>query len=170
MDRLGVSIRGSLCVFSVYFWHSEGWTPRNEALLEAVVDQANTTRHPWLVACDANPYPEDFEKSLWFQRNLMHVEASTCTTKRPQGEWIEKKTYNHVIACNSFRGKSSHMEVGSSCRRRRRSSYVHPEMMEELSRYGSLCVKGCEFFRCTFGTQPEERGRAGGSLEASQGY
>ena len=33
-------------------------------------------------ACDANMCPKDFEKSLWFQRNLLHVvvpkEASTC--------------------------------------------------------------------------------------------
>ena len=46
-----VNVRGGLRAFSVYFWHSEGWTPRNEALLEAVFMQAaNTTRHPWLVA------------------------------------------------------------------------------------------------------------------------
>ena len=32
-----VNVTGGLRVFSVYFWHSEGWTPRNEALL--------TTRH-----------------------------------------------------------------------------------------------------------------------------
>ena len=44
---------GGLRVFSVYFWHSEGWTTRNEALLEAVIKQA-ITRHPWLVVCDAN--------------------------------------------------------------------------------------------------------------------
>ena len=31
-----VNVRGGLRIFSVYFWHSEGWTPRNEALLEAV--------------------------------------------------------------------------------------------------------------------------------------
>ena len=30
-----VNVRGGLRVFSVYFWHSAGWTPRNEALLEA---------------------------------------------------------------------------------------------------------------------------------------
>ena len=53
--------RGGLRVFSVYFWHSEGWTPRNEALLEAVVKQANTTRHSRLVACDANTCPEDLK-------------------------------------------------------------------------------------------------------------
>ena len=41
------------CVFSVYFWRSEGWTPRYEALLEAVLKQARTTRHPWLIPRDA---------------------------------------------------------------------------------------------------------------------
>ena len=40
-----VNVRGGLRVFSVYFWHSEGWTPRNEAVLEAVLKQAKTTRH-----------------------------------------------------------------------------------------------------------------------------
>ena len=44
-----LNVRGGLRVFPVYFWHSEGWTPRNEALLEAVVKQAKTTRHQWLV-------------------------------------------------------------------------------------------------------------------------
>ena len=40
-----VNVRGSLRVFSLYFWHSEGWTPRSEALLEAVVKQARVTKH-----------------------------------------------------------------------------------------------------------------------------
>ena len=70
-----LNVRGGLRVFPVYFWHSEGWTPRNEALLEAVLKQARTTRHPWLIACDANMCPEDFAKSLWFQREQMHVVA-----------------------------------------------------------------------------------------------
>ena len=48
-----VRVRGGFRVFSVYFSYSEGWTPRNEALLEAVLKQARTTRHPWLIACDA---------------------------------------------------------------------------------------------------------------------
>ena len=61
-----VNVRGGLRIFAVYFWHSEGWTPRNEALLEAVLKQARTT-HQWLIAYDANMCPEDFEKSLWFQ-------------------------------------------------------------------------------------------------------
>ena len=68
MAQAWVNVRGGLRIFSVYFWHSEGWAPRNEALLEAVLKQASTTRHPWLTACEANMCPEDFEKSLWFQR------------------------------------------------------------------------------------------------------
>ena len=59
-----VNVRGGLRVFSVYFWHSEGWTLKNEALLEAFLKQAKTTRYPWLIACDANMCSEDFEKSL----------------------------------------------------------------------------------------------------------
>ena len=39
-----VNVRGSLRV-PVCFWHSEGWTPRSEALLEAVVKQARVTKH-----------------------------------------------------------------------------------------------------------------------------
>ena len=34
------NVRGSMWVLSVFFWHSEGWTPRNEALLEAVSKRA----------------------------------------------------------------------------------------------------------------------------------
>ena len=106
-----VNVRGGLRVFSVYFWHSEGWTPRNEALLEAVLKkQARTTRHPWLIACDANMCPEDFEKSLWFQRELMHVvapkEASTCRSNGPKDEWIERKltmSLRVVVSKEKFR-------------------------------------------------------------------
>ena len=96
-----VNVREGLRVFSVYFWHSEGWTPRNDALLEAVLKQTRATRHPWLIACGANMCPEDFEKSLWFRMEMMHVvapkEASTCRSKGPKEEWIER-TYDYVVA------------------------------------------------------------------------
>ena len=109
-----MNVRGALRVFSVFFWHSEGWTPRNEALLGAVLEQAKTTRHPWLIACDANMCPEDFEKSLWFQREQMHVvapkEASTCRSKSPKGEWIER-TYDYAIASGCLKGKILQVEV-----------------------------------------------------------
>ena len=88
-------------VFSVYFWHSEGWTPRNEVLLEAVLQRARVTSHSWLMAFDASMSPVEFQKSLWFQRNQMHVVApeksSTCRSNGTKGEWIETN-YDPVIA------------------------------------------------------------------------
>ena len=58
--------------------------------------------------------PEDVEKSLWFQRVQMHVvapkDASTCRSKGPKGEWIER-TCDFVIASGSLQGKISQMEV-----------------------------------------------------------
>ena len=35
-----LNMRGGMRIFSVYFQHSAGWTPRNEALLEAVLKRA----------------------------------------------------------------------------------------------------------------------------------
>ena len=83
-----VNVRGGLRIFSVYFWHSNGWASRNEALLEAVMKRTRTTKHPWLMVCDANTGAEDFEKSLWFGKDQLHViapeGASTCRKKMPK--------------------------------------------------------------------------------------
>ena len=72
-------------------WHTEGWSPRDEALLEAVLERARATKHPWLVACDAIMSPLEFEKSLWFRKDRMHVimpeGISTCRSKSVKGEW-----------------------------------------------------------------------------------
>ena len=54
-----VNVRGGLRIFLVYFWHSEGWTSRNEALLEAVLKRTQTTKHPY-----ANMSPEEFGRSM----------------------------------------------------------------------------------------------------------
>ena len=71
-----VNVRGGTRVFSVYFWHSEGWKSRNEVLMEAVVKQVMTTKHPWLIASDANMCLDDLKKRLWFQSRHMFIEAS----------------------------------------------------------------------------------------------
>ena len=75
------------------FWHSEGWRPRNEALMEAAT-QARTKRHPWLVACDANMDPQGFRRSRWFKETCMFSEAleagvSTSRSTGPKGELTE---------------------------------------------------------------------------------
>ena len=85
-----------------------------EALLEAVLKQASITKHPWLVACDANMCPEDFEKSFWFQRETMHVVApqgaSTCRSKGPKDVWIERP-YDCVVASGGLKRKIKLMVV-----------------------------------------------------------
>ena len=84
-----------------YFWHSEGWTSINRI-----------TKHPWLMACDANMSPEDFEKSLWFKKDQMHViapERQRADHKNAKGEWLEK-VYDYVISCSSSKGRISDMK------------------------------------------------------------
>ena len=67
-----VNVRGGMRVFAAHIWHSEGWTSRSVAMMEA---GARTTRHPWLVACGANMDSRDFKNSLWFRRKCMSIEA-----------------------------------------------------------------------------------------------
>ena len=68
--------------------------------------QAKVTRQNWLIACDANMCPEDFERSLWVQNEHMCVvapnEALTCRSKGSKGAWIER-TYDYVIAFHRLR-------------------------------------------------------------------
>ena len=101
-------------VFSKNFVHSQGWTPRSEALMEGVV-QKKTTWHPWLIACDANTCREDFEKSLWFQSRHTFIKepwegVSTCRSQGPKGELIER-TCDRVFTSRSLQGKIRNMEV-----------------------------------------------------------
>ena len=65
-----------------------------------------TTKHPWLIACDANMSPEDFEKSLWFRKEQMYVMApegvSTRRSRSAKGEWAENEN-EHVEACSTLK-------------------------------------------------------------------
>ena len=102
-------------VFAVYFWHSEGWTPRNEALVEAVVKQARTARHLRLVARDANMSPVDLKESLWYKSRDMFIKApeqgiSICRSKGTNGELI-KRTHDSVVASQSLMDKMKNMKL-----------------------------------------------------------
>ena len=150
LTQAEVNVRGGMRVFAGYFWHSEGWTPRNEALLEAVLKRARVTRHPWLVACDANLSPVDVEKkSLWFQRNRMLVvapeKASTCRPEGVQREWIEK-VYDYVVECNSLKGNVSQMEVVEDFESRPRkavSFLVEKERRRQWNGASRRCRRCC---------------------------
>ena len=68
----------------------------------------------WLIACDANMSLEDFETSLWFRTDQVHVIApegvSTCRSKNAKGELVEK-VYDYAKACSSQKGEISDMKV-----------------------------------------------------------
>ena len=88
-------------VCSILLAHG-GKVPRNEAILEAVLKSARTTKHPWLTASDANMSPEDFEKSLWFRKDQMHVIAPDgvpmCRSKKAK---VVEEGYDFVIVCST---------------------------------------------------------------------
>ena len=87
--------------------------PRNEALLEAVVKEARTTKHQWLTACDANMSPKDFEESVWFQRAGVHRGANgsfKVQIKKPKGELIEI-TYEKVMQVEASGERSRKWEL-----------------------------------------------------------
>ena len=71
-----VNVRRVCGVFFCHVFMVRGRMDENEALMEAVVKQARTTRHPWLVACHANMNPEDFRKSLWYKSRHMFIATS----------------------------------------------------------------------------------------------
>ena len=100
-------------MFAAYFWHTDGWSPRNEAILEAVLKRAKATQHPCLIACDANMSPENFEKSL-----LVSERPNACdSTRRSVNVQIKKKkVYDYVIASNSLKGKDFTYECGGRFR------------------------------------------------------
>ena len=78
-------------MFSVYFWHSEGWTARNEALLGPVVKQVQATRHAWVIACDANMCPEDFGKELVVSKRATASKSCEASASRRGHEMSKSK-------------------------------------------------------------------------------
>ena len=78
--------------------------------------KAKATRHLWLVACDANMSPEDFEKSMWFQREAdVYVVDSEggvdLQSQKAQKVSGSTEPMMYIIASNSLREKITQMEV-----------------------------------------------------------
>ena len=89
-------------------------------LMEAVLKQARVTRHPRLVADDANMHQEVCKTSLWYKSRHMFIEApgedsSTCRSKGPNGELIAR-TYDDLITTHGLQGKSKKDESGGRFR------------------------------------------------------
>ena len=77
-----------LGVFSVYFWHSEGWTPRNEALLEGSSDASKNYQTAVVDSGVMQTCVWKILRRACFQSNLMHVVAPK---KRPRADLKVRK-------------------------------------------------------------------------------
>ena len=110
------NVRGGVRVFAMYSLHSEGWTPRSETLVEAVVEHARTAGHPSLVTCYANVTSEGLKKSLWSKERCMFTEVpeermSTCRSKGPCGEMIERNVSIRHCQSKFARKNTKDMDV-----------------------------------------------------------
>ena len=160
-----LNVRGGVRVFSVYFWHSGGWTPRNEALLEAVLRQAQTTRHPWLVAGDAKHV-----SGRRREEPVVSKESDACSgsgrsvhmqVKSAQGEWIERQKIT-LLRVSVSEDKFHRLMSWKTLNQDRIK--LCPSWWRERRKYRNGMSRSWQ--RCCLATveegcQKEERGRAG---------
>jgi hypothetical protein len=76
------SAAGGLLVVSVYFWHSEGWSARNQTLMQKLTEVVRACGCLWLIGGDMNMAPETFMgHPLYLQLKGLMVapSAPTCT-------------------------------------------------------------------------------------------
>ena len=102
--QICVNCKGGLQMFAFFFWHREGWTARNEALLVEVFFCTRDTPYPWFIACDANIDPGVFVKGKWFDEETMIIrvtaaDVSTCRSKGHDGTKVER-----ILLCGGGQG------------------------------------------------------------------
>ena len=106
-----MNCKGGLQSFAVYFWHSEGWTARNEALLETVILRIRDTQYPWLMACDANMEPNAFVQGRWFDGRTMVIRVAAADVSKWRSRRLEEvdveRRYDYVVACKGLHVKKS---------------------------------------------------------------
>ena len=57
-------------VFTLYLWHSEGWPTRSEELVKSFLRRVANTKSLWIIVCDANMEPREFQFCDWYVKAL----------------------------------------------------------------------------------------------------
>ena len=94
-------ILSGLTVFSVYFYHSEGWTERNQQLLEMLGDEVRRCAGLWVIGGDFNMEPEAFGQFATPARLPGILVAPTIPTFR-HGASVSRFDYfvvHRAVAC-----------------------------------------------------------------------
>ena len=73
-------------MFAIYFSHSEGWTTRDEVLLEKVFMSPKDTSYSKIITCVVSMESKDFVKGKWFSEEVRIiripiVDMSNCRSK-----------------------------------------------------------------------------------------
>ena len=84
-------------VFAVYFWLSERWTTRSEELVKAVLRRVANTKSLWVVACDANMEPRDFQFCNWYVKALASG-VSCYGAKSADGKNIDNVIGYYIVS------------------------------------------------------------------------
>ena len=145
-----VNVRRGLRVFAVYFWHQEGSTPGNEALMEAVVKQVRTTRRPWLLAfllamqtCVRKTSRRAFgSKAVTCALRCLEKAIQLADPMVPPVLRVYRKDCNYVIASHGLQGKIKNMEVLEDHIRRSLSWYKETKESQVWSE--QKCQKLCQ--------------------------
>ena len=91
-------------VFTVYFSHSEGWTTRSEGLVKALLRRVANTKSLWIIVCDANMEPRDFQFCDWYVKALASV-ASFYGAKSADGKKMLTMSWGYFIVSESLGNK-----------------------------------------------------------------
>ena len=81
VSHVAAVCRGGMHFLSAYFWCSEGISPRNIALLQAIARVIRGLHGPWLLAADFNFTPQVLRGTGWLelvQGTLWTPKAPTC--------------------------------------------------------------------------------------------
>ena len=117
----------------------------------AVVKQARTTRHLWLVACDATMDPEDFNRRLWFRRSVClffeqpEARVTACRSTGSNRSFLER-TYHYDSVSKSLQGNIENIDMSCGKRRGRPRKCTSSKCREVFARiggrikFGRLCV------------------------------
>ena len=82
---------GGIHCLSAYFWCSEGASPRNLELLQAIAQTIRALRGPWLLAADFNMEPQLLASTGW-------LELVQGTVWAPQFPTCNQRVYDYFVA------------------------------------------------------------------------
>ncbi len=103
-----IHIQGGVAVLSAYFWHSEGWSCRNQALTRQMVLIVQSIDCPWVLSADFNMEPDELQSHELYDELrglLVRPATGTCISG------ASRKCYDYFIVDRRLLGYIESIEV-----------------------------------------------------------